>query len=57
MSKHIPTRKEKLLQVWEQVVLTHKRWRENPSAQCAWTLVKLLVGLLFQLARLYIASR
>lgn len=44
--------KEKLLQVWEQVVLAHKVWKENPSAQCAWTLIKLLVWLLFQLVKL-----
>ena len=57
MSKNKNARKEKLLRVWEQVVLEHKKWRENPSAQCMWTLVKLIAGLLFRLLMLYIASR
>lgn len=56
MSGNKKTSKEKLLQLWEQVVLAHKKWKENPSAQCAWTLVKMTAGLLFRLAMLYIAS-
>ena len=47
-------RKERLLALWEQTVQAHQRWRENPSAQCAWTFVKVLLNLLF---KLYIALR
>lgn len=49
--------KEDLLRLWERLVLAHQRWRDNASAQCAWTILKLAAGLLFQLARLYIRSR
>ena len=54
MSKFHRASKEKILQIWEQVVLVHKRWKDNPSAKCAWTLFKITVSLLLQLARLYI---
>lgn len=56
-NKHVQKkerRKERLLALWEQTVQAHQRWKENPSAQCAWIFVKVLLNLLF---KLYIALR
>lgn len=46
----------KLMLKWEQAVRTHQRWKQNPSAQCAWDLLKLTVTLVYYLTKLYIAS-
>lgn len=54
MRSQLKDAKEKLLRLWEQVVLLHQRLKRDPSIQCAWTLTKLIIRLVFQLVRLYI---
>lgn len=43
-----------LVQLWEQAVQLHQRLKTDPSLQCAWDLVKLVIRLLLQLISLYI---
>lgn len=45
---------ETLVQLWEQAVQLHQRIKTEPSMQCAWSLIKVLIRLGFQLVRLYI---
>lgn len=56
-NRKFQNRKESLLHLWEQAVHAHQHWKESPSAQCAWTLVKIFFSLAFHLLRLYIAPR
>ena len=45
---------EQLLRQWERLVQAHQRWKEDPSAQCAWGILKLAGWIVFQLMRYYI---
>lgn len=42
------------VQLWEQVVLLHQRFKTDPSWQCAWDLFKLVIRLIFKFSLLYI---
>lgn len=54
MRNQLKDAQEKLVRLWEQVVLLHQRMQRDPSIQCAWTLTKLILRLVFELVRLYI---
>ena len=54
MCKSFKSARDKFLQLWEQAVLLHQRFKTEPSWQLAWDLAKLAFRLIFQLVRLYI---
>lgn len=46
--------REYLVQLWEQVVLAHQKLKTDPSWQCAWELIKLVIWLLLKFIAAYI---
>lgn len=51
------TMKDRLLELWLKVDNAYLEWKEDPSAQRVWRLIKLIVQLLKLLAWAYIEYR